>query len=82
MNAIFEIILLFFGVGILIYVKQAWSSGEVRMGSKGLSPYTPTRKDSPLIFYFGILLYLGAGSWMLIYGLMLFFGFAEPPPLN
>jgi hypothetical protein len=49
------LLLLFFGVGIFIYVSQAWKAGEIRMGSKGFSEYTPSRDKQPFVFYFGIL---------------------------
>jgi len=76
------VILMFFGIFMLGYAVYAWKEGEVRMGSKGLSPYTPSREDSPGAFYLGVLLYLSAGLWMVIYGLMILTGHAAPIPLN
>jgi len=52
------------------------------MGLKGLSPYTPTRDESPGVFYLGILLYVFVGLWMAIYGLMILTGQAESIRLN
>ena len=76
------IVLLFFGVGLLVYVTQAWKAGEVRMGAKGLEEFTPSRDDSPLLFYLGIMIYLGLGGFCLGYAIMLMTGNAEPIPLN
>jgi hypothetical protein len=75
-------ILLFFGLLMAGYAVFAWKQGEVRMGSKGFSSYTPSRHNSPAMFYFGILLYSGCGLWAFIYGLMILTGHAEPIPLN
>ena len=75
-------ILLFFGVGLLVYVRQAWKAGEVRMGAKGLEEFTPSRGDNPMWFYLGILIYTGLGGFCLGYAIMLMTGNAEPIPLN
>ena len=75
-------VLLFFGVGLLVYVRQAWKAVEVRMGAKGLEEYTPSRDDNPMWFYPVILIYTGPGGFCLGYTIMLMTGNAEPIPLS
>ena len=75
-------ILLFFGVGLLVYVRQAWRKGEVRMGNKGFEEFTPSRDESPGLFYLGIMIYIGLSASCLLYTIMLMIGDAEPISLR
>jgi hypothetical protein len=74
--------LCFFGVGLLVVAYRGYCKGEIRAGSSGLRPYTPTREDNPFAFYFFIGLYLLSGFALLTWAILTFAGVAEPLPLN
>lgn len=73
--------LLLFGAGLLAVAYQGYRNGRIRAGG-GLRPYTPTRADDPLAFHFFILLYILSGFALLIWGILVLAGRAEPLPLN
>jgi hypothetical protein len=73
---------LVFGLGLLVVAYQGYRKGEIRAGSSGLRPYTPTREDNPLAFHFFILLYVSGGFALLVWGILVLAGVAEPLPLN
>ncbi|KAA2284664.1 hypothetical protein [Arenimonas fontis] len=70
------------GVGLLVYAYRAYVTGEVRAGRSGLRLYTPTRKDNPIAFHFFVCLYLFCGFALLIWGVLVLAGVAEPMRLN
>jgi hypothetical protein len=74
-------LVLFFGVGLVIYAFRAFESGAVRAGPNFLhGVLTPTRDDSPGIFHAFVLLYLCAGIALPVWGLLMVFGMAAPSP--
>lgn len=79
MTTLFKFI---FGIGLLIYAYRAYVKGEVRAGRKGLELYTPTREDNPVAFHFFVTLYLFGGFALLIWGVLVLAGVAEPMRLN
>jgi|GEM_PF-2628520 hypothetical protein len=79
MTTLFKFI---FGIGLLIYAYRAYVKGEVRAGRKGLELYTPTREDNPVAFHFFVALYLFGGFALLIWGVLVLAGVAEPMRLN
>lgn len=52
------------------------------MGASGLRDYTSTRVGSSVIYYPAILIYTAFGLWLVVYGIMIFSGHAEPIPLG
>ena len=76
------IFLFIFGIGLLVVAYRGYLRGEIRAGSSGLKPYTPTREDNPLAFHFFILLYIAGGLSLLVWGILVLAGMAEPLPLN
>jgi hypothetical protein len=76
-------LVLFFGVGLVIYAFRAFESGAVRAGPNFLhGVLTPTRDDSPGIFHAFVLLYLCGGIALPVWGLLMVFGMAAPIALN
>ena len=76
------IFLFIFGIGLLVIAYQGYRKGEIRAGTGISKPYTPTREASPLAFHFFILLYVFGGFGLLIRGILVLAGVAEPLPLN
>jgi hypothetical protein len=79
MTTLFKFI---FGIGLLIYAYQAYVAGEVRAGRSGLRLYTPTREENPIAFHFFVCLYLFCGFALLMWGMLVLAGVAEPMRLN
>ncbi|MDX1514185.1 MAG: hypothetical protein R3174_10635 [Gammaproteobacteria bacterium] len=76
-----SLILLFFGGGFLVVAWRGHQEGELPAGAKGFEAYRPSRRSSPGAFYFHLLLYIAFGSGLVVYGLMIMVGAAEPIPL-
>lgn len=76
------IFLLVVGIGLLVVAYRGYLKGEIRAGSSAFRPYTPTREGNPLAFHFFILLYVCGGLALLLWGLLVLAGMAEPLPLN
>lgn len=74
--------LFIFGLGLLVVAYRGYRKGEIRAGSSGLRPYSPTREDNPLAFHFFITLYVFSGFALLLWGILVLAGMAEPLPLN
>ncbi len=74
--------LFFFGIGLLAVAYQAYRKGEIRAGSSGFKPYTPTREENPVAFYFFLSLYLVCGFTMLIWAILVLAGIAQPMPVE
>jgi hypothetical protein len=66
------------GLGLIVVAYRGHLSGEIRAGSAGLRPYTPSRHTHPLAFQFFLALYLGAGLALLVWGVLALLGRAEP----
>jgi hypothetical protein len=74
---------LFFGAGLLMVVWQSLAKGWLPCGPNGLRGRLEFRRDSqPLGFWTMFALYGTAGLWLLIFGLRLLAGSAEPLPLR
>lgn len=73
---------LFFGVALLIYVRQVWKEGQVKFGPTDQPVNNPTRENEPFLFHLAILVYAGGGIGLLVYVVMLLTGHVEPMPLN
>ncbi|HEX5056829.1 MAG TPA: hypothetical protein VFX02_10060 [Gammaproteobacteria bacterium] len=76
------VFLFIFGIGLLIVAYRGYRKGEIRAGTGGFKLYTPTREANPLAFHFFILLYVFGGFALLIWGILVLAGLAEPLPLN
>lgn len=76
------VFLFIFGIGLLVLAYQGYRKGEIRAGSNGLRPYTPTRENSPFAFHFFIVLYIAGGFALLLWGILAIAGIAKPLPLN
>lgn len=79
MMALLQILI---GLGLVVVAWRSHLKGEVRAGSAGLRPYTPSRRANPLAFYFFLALYVCAGVVMLAWGIFALLGLAEPMPLS
>jgi hypothetical protein len=69
------------GLGILVVAYRGHQAGEIRAGSAGFEPYTPSRSDAPLAFHAYLVLYVCAGLALLVWGLFALLGLAKPMPL-
>ena len=61
---------------------EAWRghvSGQLRAGVKYVRPFRPTRANNPLAFYSYLLLYLGIGAYLTVWGVCVLLGTAPPP---
>ncbi|HEX7028106.1 MAG TPA: hypothetical protein VF268_12765 [Gammaproteobacteria bacterium] len=76
------VFLFIFGIGLLVVAYRGYLKGEIRAGSSGLKPYTPTREENPLAFHFFITLYVAGGFSLLVWGILALAGIAEPLPLH
>lgn len=74
--------LLAFGIGLLAVAYQGYRKGEIPAGSNGFKPYRPSRENNPFAFHFFISLYIAGGFALLIWGILVMAGLAEPLPLN
>lgn len=70
------------GLGLLVVAYRGHQSGEIRAGSAGFKPYTPSRDDSPLAFHFYLLLYISSGLALLVWGVFVLLGVAAPMPIS
>lgn len=70
------------GLGLLVVAYRGHRSGEIRAGSAGFKPYTPSRDDSPLAFHCYLLLYIGSGLALLVWGVFALLGIAAPMPVS
>ncbi len=70
------------GIGLLVVAYQGHRKGEIPAGSAGFKAYRPTRDDNPFAFHFFLVLYMGSGFSLLLWGVMVLAGLAEPLPLN
>jgi hypothetical protein len=76
------VFLFVFGFGLLGVAYQAHRSGEIPAGSKGLKPFRPSRTQNPFAFYFFLTLYIAAGSALLMWGILVVAGVAQPLALT
>ncbi len=70
------------GLGLVVVAFRGHQLGELRAGSAGFKPYTPSRHANPLAFHFFLVLYLCAGFALLVWGLFALLGIAEPMPIS
>lgn len=70
------------GLGLLVVAYRGHRRGEVRAGSAGFRPYTPSRDDDPLAFHFYLLLYICSGLALLVWGVFALLGMAAPMPVS
>jgi hypothetical protein len=70
------------GLGLVIVAYRGHQRGEIRAGSAGLKPYTPSRHSNPFAFHFFLVLYIGAGLALLVWGVFALLGIAEPMPYS
>lgn len=75
-------LLIIFGAGVLAVAVQGWRRGELPAGSKGFRAYRPNRSTDPLAFHFFLVLYLGAGFTLTVWGLLMLEGMAAPLKLR
>lgn len=73
---------LLIGLGLVVVAYRGHQRGEIRAGSAGLKPYTPSRHANPLAFHFFLLLYVCAGLALLVWGVFALLGIAEPMPIS
>ncbi|MES0872467.1 hypothetical protein [Sinimarinibacterium thermocellulolyticum] len=76
------IFMLVVGIGLLVAAYRGYVKGEIRAGRSGFKLYTPTREDNPLAFHFFLALYLLGGFALLIWGVLVLAGVADPLPLR
>lgn len=76
------LLLIAIGSGLLAVAYRGWQDGELPAGAKGLSAYRPKREDSPAAFYFFLVLYVGGGVAIAVWGLLALIGMAPPPDLR
>jgi hypothetical protein len=65
-----------------VLLAQAWRghvSGELRAGLNFFRPLRPKREDNPLVFYAYLMLYLGIGAGLTVWGILALFGTTPPP---
>jgi hypothetical protein len=70
------------GLGLVVVAFRGHRLGELRAGSAGFKPYTPSRRDNPLAFHFFLVLYLCAGFALLVWGVFALLGIAKPMPID
>ena len=74
---------LFFGVGLLLVISRSLTTGWLPCGPKGLRGRMEFRRNEQAIgFWLMFALYGVAGAWLLVVGVRLLAGQAEPLPLN
>jgi hypothetical protein len=70
------------GLGLVVVAFRGHQSGELRAGSAGFKPYTPSRRANPLAFHFFLVLYLCAGLALLVWGVFALLGISKPMPIS
>ena len=70
------------GLGLVVIAYRGHLSGEIRAGSAGFKPYTPSRHANPLAFHFFLALYVCAGLALLVWGVFALLGLVEPMPIS
>ena len=70
------------GLGLVVVAYRGHQHGELRAGSAGFKPYTPSRHANPLAFHFFLMLYLSAGLALLVWGVFALLGIAKPMPIS
>lgn len=81
MSAELGALILVLGAILVLFVAlRAPGQGEIPAGSAGFRSYRPSRQKNPLAFWLFFLLYIFFGGWMLLYGILMFFG--KVPPLS
>ena len=71
------------GAGLLVVVFRSLGTGWLPCGPNGLNGRLEFhRKDRPVLYWLMFVVYAIAGSWLLIFGIRLLTGTAEPLPLN
>jgi hypothetical protein len=66
----------------VVLLAQAWRghvSGELRAGLRYFRPLRPNRETNPQAFYAYLILYVGIGAGLTVWGVLALLG-AVPPP--
>lgn len=74
--------LIVFGIGLLAVACRAHQVGEIPAGAAGFKSYRPSRTNSPGAFYFFLTLYIFGGLALLMWGVLVIAGVANPLLLN
>lgn len=77
--ALFQILV---GLGLVVVAYRGHQRGEIRAGRSGFKLYTPSRDANPLAFHFYLVLYIGAGLVLFVWGVFALLGLAEPMPVS
>ena len=77
------LVLLLFGGGILAVAWHGYRVGALPAGPNFFrGRWMPNRRDNPFAFHFFLLMYLGAGMALAVWGLLALVGMAPPLPLR